>query len=154
MDTLPGNIRVGIRTHNLALEPGALKCSILLLIPRRSPLEVILSSPLHLGVCPGQSLFTDKNQSRFLKAPAPRVGFPLGAIRHLFIHSLLAGEERPSHPELPGDQLPHCLSSSHCSVIRREPALPGVSAPQTPSWVALDKCLGLSEHQLSAVSQS
>lgn len=68
------------------------KCSpILPLIPRRSSLEVIVSSP-RIWVSAQANLCS---QTRiilvFIKAPAPRVEFPLGVIRHLFIHSLLAG---------------------------------------------------------------
>lgn len=66
---------------------------------------VIVSSPLHLGVHPGQPLLIDKNQSRFLKAPALGVEFPLGIIKYLFIHGLLLGGEALP-PQLSRGQLP------------------------------------------------
>lgn len=64
-----------------------------------------MSSPLHLGVHPGQPLLMDKNQSRFLKAPALGVEVPLGIIKYLFIHGLLLGGEALL-PQLSRGQLP------------------------------------------------
>lgn len=50
-------------------------------------------------------MLIDKNQSRFLKAPALGMEFLLGIIKYLFIHGLLLGGEALP-PQLSLGQLP------------------------------------------------